>query len=69
MLGVDKVAARRHAVPRKPCSLSEGRRRERATPEKFHPVGRKEGKRKRKKGKRKKERKKKRQTQTREPSP
>jgi hypothetical protein len=50
--GVDKVAARRHAVPRKPSSLSEGRRIERATPEKSHPFGRKEGK-----GREKKERK------------
>jgi hypothetical protein len=39
-------------VPRKPSSLSEGRKREKATPEKFHPVGRKEGK-----GREKKERK------------
>jgi hypothetical protein len=43
-------------VPRKPSSLSEGRRRERATPEKSHPVGRKEGKGwKRKEKERKKE--------------
>jgi hypothetical protein len=42
--GVDKVAARKHAVPRKPSYLLDGRRRERATPEKSYPVGRKEGK-------------------------
>jgi hypothetical protein len=57
-----------HALPRKPSSLLEGRRRERVTPEKSHPVGRKEGrKRKEKKERnkeRKKERRKDRQTQT-----